>query len=226
MAETVEKTAEAEGNGHGTELPPEELSETSHTVTIDGQEIRYRATAGRILLKEEEDKEKEQREKAKASIFFVAYTRDAIDDASRRPVTFAFNGGPGSSSVWLHLGLLGPRRVLMDSTDSSGDALRDSTGAGLDSTDAGRDSSDAQVKPPAPPYRLVDNAQSLLDVTDLVFIDPVSTGYSRAVPGEKPDQFHDFKKDIESVGDFIRLYTSRFQRWSSPKHLLRNNFPS
>lgn len=199
MAETVEKTAEPQGNGQGAELPTEKLSETSHTVTIDGQEIRYQATAGRLILKEEEDKEKEHAEKAKASIFFVAYTRDDLDDASRRPVTFAFNGGPGSSSVWLHLGLLGPRRVLMDS-------------------------SDAHLKPPPPPYRLVDNAQSLLDVTDLVLIDPVSTGYSRAVPGEKPDQFHDFKKDIESVGDFIRLYTSRFQRWSSPKYLIGESY--
>lgn len=199
MAETVEKTAEPQGNGQGAELPPEKLSETSHTVTIDGQEIRYQATAGRLILKEEEKKDEEHAEKAKASIFFVAYTRDDLDDASRRPVTFAFNGGPGSSSVWLHLGLLGPRRVLMDS-------------------------SDAHLKPPPPPYRLVDNAQSLLDVTDLVFIDPVSTGYSRAVPGEKPDQFHDFKKDIESVGDFIRLYTSRFQRWSSPKYLIGESY--
>ncbi|MCK4832749.1 MAG: hypothetical protein KAS81_08265, partial [Anaerolineales bacterium] len=164
---------------------------------------RYRATAGRIILKEEEDKEKEHAEKAKASIFFVAYVRDDLDDASHRPVTFAFNGGPGSSSVWLHLGLLGPRRVLMDPRN---------------------DSSDARIKPPPPPCRLVDNAQSLLDVTDLVFIDPVSTGYSRAVAGEKPDQFHDFKKDIESVGDFIRLYTSRFQRWSSPKYLIGESY--
>ena len=126
----------------------------------------------------------------------MAYTRDGVEDKTKRPLTFSFNGGPGSSSVWLHLGLLGPRRVLLDD--------------------------DGFAYPP--PYRLVDNAYSLLDHTDLVFIDPVSTGFSRAVPGEKPKQFHGFKKDIESVGDFIRLYTTRYQRWTSPKFLIGESY--
>jgi len=169
--------------------PKEELIKTKHTVVIDGQEIAYTATAGTILLKEEDGE-------AKASIFFVAYTRDGIDDMRARPITFSFNGGPGSSSVWLHLGLLGPRRVLMD---EEGNAL-------------------------PPPYRLVDNVYSLLDVTDMVFIDPVSTGYSRAVPGEEPKQFHGFDADIESVGEFIRLYTTRFKRWASPKFLIGESY--
>ncbi len=168
---------------------------------LAGQEIPYTATCGTIVLKEETLKKGEQEgqtegEKARASIFFIAYTRDQVEDVSRRPIAFTFNGGPGSSSVWLHLGLLGPKRVEM------GDA--------------------GNVLPP--PYRLVDNPFSLLDQTDLVFIDPVSTGYSRAVPGEKPKDFHDFKKDIESVGDFIRLYTSRYQRWSSPKYLIGESY--
>ncbi|MCI0394048.1 MAG: peptidase S10 [Chloroflexi bacterium] len=177
--------------------PQEQLVETQHTVTIRGQEISYTATAGTIILKEEEEKDdKAEGEKAKAAVFFVAYTRDGHYQPHDRPVTFSFNGGPGSSSVWLHLGLLGPRRVLLD--------------------EIGR--------PLPPPYQLVDNDYSLLDVTDLVFIDPVSTGFSRVVPGEKSKQFHDFNKDIESVGEFIRLYTSRARRWTSPKFLIGESY--
>jgi carboxypeptidase C (cathepsin A) len=165
---------------------------------IDGQTINYTATAGTIVLKEESegDDKTAEGEKPKASVFFIAYTRDDVDDVSHRPLTFSFNGGPGSSSVWLHLGVLGPRRVLLD--------------------DDGY--------PLPPPYRLVDNEHSLLDRTDLVFIDPVSTGYSRVVPGEKAGQFHNFQKDIESVGEFIRLYTTRFKRWPSPKFLIGESY--
>jgi carboxypeptidase C (cathepsin A) len=121
---------------------------------------------------------------------------DGVEDAGRRPLTSSVNGGPGSSSVWLHLGLLGPRRVLMDE----------------------------EGHPLPPPYQLVDNEHALLDITDLVFIDPVSTGYSRVVPGEKVDQFHNFEKDIEFVGEFIRLYTTRFKRWPSPKFLIGESY--
>jgi carboxypeptidase C (cathepsin A) len=181
--------------------PKDEIVETKHSVVIDGQSIAYTVTTGRIVLKEEAEKKgdeagKSEGEKPKAAIFFVAYTRDDVEDRSQRPLTFSFNGGPGSSSVWLHLGLLGPRRVEM------GDA--------------------GHLLPP--PYRLVDNEHSLLDLTDLVFIDPVSTGFSRAVPGEKPKEFHGFKKDIESVGDFIRLYTTRYKRWLSPKFLIGESY--
>ncbi|UCF61411.1 MAG: hypothetical protein JSV37_01670 [Anaerolineaceae bacterium] len=178
------------------EVPEEVISETKHTVTIDGKEIKYTATAGTLLLKEEVREEEGDIEQPKATIFFIAYTMDDVEDLSTRPLTFSFNGGPGSSSVWLHLGLLGPRRVFLD--------------------DEGR--------APPPPYHLVDNDHSLLDQTDLVFIDPVSTGYSRAVPGEKPEQFHDFTKDIESVGEFIRLYTTRYKRWSSPKFIIGESY--
>lgn len=173
--------------------PEEKQVQTQHTLTLDGVVIAYTATAGTILLHEEKEKEGP---KPKAAVFYVAYTKDGVDDPATRPITFCFNGGPGSSSVWLHLGLFGPRRV--------------------DLGDEGH--------LPEPPYRLVDNAYSLLDETDLVFIDPVSTGYSRAVPGEEAKQFHDFARDIASVGEFIRLYTTRNGRWLSPKYLAGESY--
>lgn len=177
--------------------PADRIVETKHTVTINGVEISYTATAGVIIMKEEVEKDGvSSGEQARAGIFFVAYTRDGVTDLNRRPITFAFNGGPGSSSVWLHLGLFGPQRVLM--------------------SDEGW--------PLPPPGRFVLNQYSLLDVSDLVFIDPVSTGYSRVVAGESAKQFHDFRKDIESVGDFIRLYTGRYGRWLSPKYLAGESY--
>jgi carboxypeptidase C (cathepsin A) len=169
--------------------PEEKTVRSKHTVVIDGQEIAYTATAGTLILKDEEDK-------PKASLFYVAYTRDGVENVAQRPLTFSFNGGPGSSSVWLHMGVVGPRRVLMS---PEGDAL-------------------------SPPYTLVNNEYSLLDVTDLVFIDPVSTGYSRAVPGEEAKQFHGVEQDIKSVGEFIRLYTTRAKRWASPKFLIGESY--
>jgi carboxypeptidase C (cathepsin A) len=177
--------------------PKDEIVQTRHMVVVNGQEIPYTATAGRIVLRREEEADKGREAfKPKATLFFVAYARDDVPDPAGRPITFAFNGGPGSSSVWLHLGLLGPRRVLM--------------------TDEG--------EAPPPPYRLVNNEYSLLDVSDLVFIDPVTTGYSRAVASEKPKEFHDFKRDIETVGEFIRLYTTRYRRWMSPKFLIGESY--
>ncbi len=169
--------------------PEEKIVTSKHTVRIGGQEIKYTATAGTILLKQEDGT-------PKASIFYVAYTKDDVSDLSLRPVCFTFNGGPGSASVWLHLGAFGPRRVQM------GDA--------------------GTLLPP--PYKLVDNESSLLDVCDLVFIDPVSTGYSRAVPGESPKQFHGVEEDVQSVGEFIRLYATRNKRWSSPKFLAGESY--
>jgi carboxypeptidase C (cathepsin A) len=169
--------------------PAEKTVTTKGRVTIGGSEIAYTATAGTLLLKEEDGR-------PKASIFFVAYTRDGVKDTASRPVTFTFNGGPGSSSVWLHLGVFGPRRVAMDDEGMS-----------------------------APlPGRLVENGDSLLDVSDLVFIDPVTTGFSRAVPGEDPQQFHGVREDIAAVGEFIRLWTSRYNRWSSPKFLAGESY--
>jgi carboxypeptidase C (cathepsin A) len=198
MAEEEKKTETEKKSEEKKPEPKDNLVETKHQITLDGRELQYTVTAGTIVLKEEtSDREKEvEGEKPKAQVFFTAYTLDGVTDKSSRPITFSFNGGPGSSSVWLHLGLLGPRRVEM------GDA--------------------GSLLPP--PYHLVDNEYSLLDITDLVFIDPVSTGYSRPVEGQKAKEFHGFKKDIESVGDFIRLYATRYRRWTSPKFLAGESY--
>lgn len=186
-------TEETKDEGKHPDIPEDKLSVTHHSVTINGEDIRYTATAGTLVLKEEIDK---KGEKPKASVFFIAYTRDDVEDTSKRPITFSFNGGPGSSSVWLHLGVLGPRCVKPDE--------------------------DGEL--PHPPYQLTNNECSILDKTDLVFIDPVSTGFSRAVPGEEAKQFHGFKRDIESVGDFILLYLGRYKRWGSPKLLIGESY--
>jgi carboxypeptidase C (cathepsin A) len=186
--------------------PKDNLVVTSHKVRIGSKEIKYTVTAGTMVLKEETpDREKEaEGEKPRAQVFFVAYTRDGegakaaagTPAIQKRPLTFSFNGGPGSSSVWLHMGVLGPRRVVLTN----------------------------EGELPPPPFRLTDNQYSILDETDLVFIDPVSTGYSRAVDGQKPKDWHEFRKDIESVGDFIRLYTTRYNRWLSPKFLIGESY--
>jgi carboxypeptidase C (cathepsin A) len=169
--------------------PEEKLVETKHSITIASQEIPYKASAGTILLRDEEDK-------PTASIFYIAYTREGVADLSKRPVTFSFNGGPGSSSVWLHLGLLGPKRVRLA---EDGGAL-------------------------PPPYELVDNEYSLIDDTDLVFIDPVSTGYSRAIPPKDAKKFHGLHEDAASVAEFIRLYVTRNKRWASPKFIIGESY--
>jgi carboxypeptidase C (cathepsin A) len=170
--------------------PEEKQVHSRHTITVDGKHIDYTATAGTILLREEEE------DKAIASIFYIAYTKDDVKELATRPVTFSFNGGPGSSSVWMHLGMLGPRRVH----------LADDGGA------------------VPPPYKLEDNESSLLDETDLVFIDPVSTGYSRAIPVKDAKKFHGINEDTKSVGDFIRLYVTRNKRWPSPKFLIGESY--
>jgi carboxypeptidase C (cathepsin A) len=167
----------------------EKLVESKHKVKIGGQEISYTARAGTILLKDAEDK-------PTAAIFYIAYSRDGITDLATRPLTFSFNGGPGSSSVWLHMGLLGPRGVVLE----------------------------ADGMPLPPPYRLRDNEDSLLDETDLVFIDPVSTGFSRAAKPEDAKKFHGVKEDVSSVAEFIRLYVTRNKRWPSPKFIIGESY--
>ena len=183
-----EGVAQQNANSSDTIAAPP-LVTTQHRVTINGQAINYTATTGYLVLRTEE-------QKPRAKLFFVAYTKNDETNLAQRPITFAFNGGPGSSSVWLHLGALGPKRVLM--------------------TDRG--------EPLPPPYQLVDNEYSWLDQTDLVFIDPVETGFSRPAEGVKKKEFTGFKQDIESVGDFIRLYTTRNGRWSSPKFLAGESY--
>ena len=170
-----------------TEDPP--LSITQHSVRVNGQTINYTATTGYLVLREENGD-------ARARMFLVAYTRNDVSDLSERPITYTFNGGPGSSSVWLHMGALGPRRILMT---EEGESL-------------------------PPPYELVDNEYTWLDKTDLLFIDPVETGFSRPAEGVDKKEFTGFEEDIASVGDFIRLYTTRFNRWSSPKFIAGESY--
>jgi carboxypeptidase C (cathepsin A) len=176
--------------------PVDDLITTQHVLTIGRRKLRYTATTGRIVVRQEVVTDgKFDGYQAKAEVFLTAYTLDGAS-ATDRPVTFAFNGGPGSSSIWLHLGLLGPRRVV---SGDAGDLA-------------------------APPYGLVDNAETLLQHSDLVFIDPVSTGYSRTVEGENPGDYHGFTRDLESVGEVIRLWTSRNGRWMSPKFLAGESY--
>jgi carboxypeptidase C (cathepsin A) len=193
MPEEAQKNDSGDQPAEKAPAVAETSSQTRHSITLNGQKIEYTVTTGTIILKEEDV---EAGEKQKASIFYIAYIKDGVEDSTQRPLTFSFNGGPGSSSVWMHLGLLGPKRVAMNEDGQPSD----------------------------PPYRLVDNDFSLFDQTDLVFIDPVSTGYSRTVPKEKPEQFHNVKKDVESVGEFIRVWTTRNKRWTSPKFLIGESY--
>src|SRR6266511_2671991 len=148
QSEAVERPVQPQRSDRQAPPAADKISTTQHTVTINGQSIAYTARAGTIVMKSEDGS-------PTASIFFVAYTKDG-ENPARRPVTFTFNGGPGSSSVWLHMGALGPKRVKMQD--------------------------DGMM--PAPPYQLVTNDHTWLDLTDLVFIDPVGTGYSRATRPE------------------------------------------
>jgi len=162
---------------------------TQHQVKIDRKTLDYTATVGYMPLKNEKGE-------AEAKIFFTAYTLDSEKDDRKRPLMFSFNGGPGSSSVWLHLGGLGPRRVRMQ---------------------------DDGAMPP-PPFQLIGNEHTWLEETDLVFVDPVDTGYSRARTKELAKEFCGVDKDLDSVGEFIRLYLSRYQRWSSPLFLVGESY--
>jgi carboxypeptidase C (cathepsin A) len=178
------------------EPPADDLVTTSHTLRTPSGELAYTATAGRIVVRHEKHTDGTfDGHEPHAEVFLVAYTLDGAEPGTR-PVTIAFNGGPGSSSVWLHLGLFGPRRVVM------GDA--------------------GALTPP--PWGLTDNEESLLSHSDLVFIDPVSTGYSRAVEGGKPAEFHGFTGDVETVGEVIRLWVTRNERWLSPKYLAGESY--
>ncbi|MEM7656777.1 MAG: peptidase S10 [Bacteroidota bacterium] len=163
---------------------------TQHQVKLaDGQVISYSATAGYLDLPNEAGSNQ-------ARIFFVAYLKDGEKNPAERPLTFSFNGGPGSSSVWLHMGALGPKRVRM--TDEGGSI--------------------------PPPYEVIDNPHTWLGFTDLVFIDPVETGYSRPAPGIDKKKFLGFENDLKSVGQFIQLYLSQNERWSSPKYLAGESY--
>ncbi len=189
-AQTPEPESKSAAAKTTAEAPPkEESSVTEHTVRIAGQMIPYKATAATLLLKNEKGE-------ATASLFYMAYTRSDGKDLSRRPLAFLYNGGPGSSSIWLHMGAFGPRRVL---------------------------TADAEATPPAP-YQLVDNANSLLDKADLVFIDPVGTGFSRAVGQAKDKDFWGVDEDVKSLAQFIGAYVTRNNRWNSPKFLIGESY--
>lgn len=176
--------------------PADDVVTTRHSLAVQHGKLAYTARTGRIVLRKESFADgKFEGHVAKAEVFLTAYTLDDAEPESR-PVTFAFNGGPGSSSIWLHMGLLGPRTVISGDVDA----------------------------PAPPPYGLADNPDSLLSRSDLVFIDPVATGYSRATHGAKAGAYHEFTADIESVGEIIRLWTARNGRWLSPKFLAGESY--
>jgi len=181
---------------------PDETSVTYHTVTINDETIHYQATAGTLTLANLRGKHEPT-----AQMFYIAYRKlnnppaDGVEPtfpaSADRPITFSFNGGPGSSSVWLHLGVFGPKRV--NPIDDFGN-------------------------PGPPPYALVENEYSLLDKSDFVFIDPIATGYSRAADEKSPKDFHGVREDINSVAEFIRIYLGKTNRWGSPKYIAGESY--
>jgi carboxypeptidase C (cathepsin A) len=169
--------------------PEEKPVVTRHQVTAGGRTLSYTVTAGMMPIANPDGE-------VEADIFYMAYTLDNAGPAGKRPLMFSFNGGPGSSSVWLHLGALGPKRVKM---------LEDGA-------------------MPAPPFQLVDNEYTWLGETDLVFIDPVGTGYSRPRKADLGKKFWNVQGDIQGVGEFIRMYLTRYERWTSPLFLVGESY--
>jgi len=180
-----EEATDKEEHFDVSEVPP---VITHHTITVNGKALAYTATTGRLPLKRADGK-------IEGEMFFVAYTLDG-QDAAKRPLTFAFNGGPGSASVWLHMGALGPKRVVLQQNGFM----------------------------PAAPYRVEDNPDTLLDRSDIVMVDAMATGYSRAANAELTKKFLGVKGDVQAFGEFIRLYLSRYERWSSPLFLLGESY--
>lgn len=171
------------------EVPEPKSSVTRHSIVIGGETVRYTATAGYLIVDNAD-------EEPAAKFGYTAYVRDGFDDPAERPITFAFNGGPGSASIWLHMGVLGPKIVITP---------------------------DAEFTPP-PPYDVRDNEYSILDVSDLVMIDPVGTGYSRPIGEATGKDFWGVDQDIDSVSRFIKEYVSQNSRWASPKILLGESY--
>jgi carboxypeptidase C (cathepsin A) len=184
-------TAQSTGSKQKVETagPAEEkISQTSHSLRLDGREIKYTATAGTLPIRLDDGK-------VAARMFFAAYTRDG-EDPKTRPIAFLYNGGPGAATIWLHMGSFAPRRVQM--------------------ADEGFQ--------PAPPYRLVDNESSLIDVADLVFVDAIDTGFSRVVGDTDNKQFHGVKGDLRAFGEFINEYLKEYNRFPSPKYLIGESY--
>ena len=194
-------TANAQGRGRGGGPPAgggradsvgvpavEKVSTTHHTITVDGQAIAYTANAGTMVIRDGDGK-------PKATVFYISYTKDGVD-AAKRPVTFFFNGGPGSASIWLSMGIMSPKHPAMGPDGSQ----------------------------PAPPYDLVDNPYTPLAATDLVQIDAMMTGYSRPAPGVPASDFTGTQNDIAMFGQFIRDYLDKYDRWASPKYLYGESY--
>jgi len=177
-------------------LPDQEPVTTQHQILVDGETLSYSATTGYLPLHDGDGTHL-------ANIHFTYYRKDGEDDPARRPITFMFNGGPGAASVWLHLGL-GPRRVVM--------------------RDPGATTRFQEDDPHPPPFTLVDNEYTWLDETDLVFVDPVNTGYSRPAVGQDPARFLGYTQDIEYLSEWVRLFVTQYERWASPKFLAGESY--
>ncbi len=189
MAEKEKTEKSPDSSGKKYQLPGLVPVETAHESVCRTGKLRYIATAGVLPLQDANGE-------TEAEVFFTSYRLKDIEDTSSRPLTFVFNGGPGSSSIWLHMGALGPKRVAME----------------------------PEGWMPAPPYHLEDNMDTWLDSTDLVFIDPVETGFSRAVSDEVIDKFWGYTGDLDSVSEFIRIYLTRYRRWNSPLYLAGESY--
>src|SRR6516164_5278858 len=170
-------------------VPPEKNSTTSHEMMLGGRTLRYTATAGNLLIMGDDDQ-------PNATVFYVAYTLEGVSDIRSRPVTFLYNGGPGSASTWLHMGSIGPVRVLTSSPEATGPG----------------------------PYQVAENQYSLLDKSDLVFIDAVGTGYSRPVGRGTIRDFAGVDQDVRAFQKFIYRYVSVNHRWNSPKFLFGESY--
>jgi len=175
-------------SGKNAQAPKEFV--THHKIQIGKELLNYSAIAGEILLKDAEGN-------AEASIFSISYIKEGVETSESRPITFLFNGGPGSSSVWLHLGAFGPKRVSVSSDP---------------------------VNPGGPPYKLVDNSETILKYSDLVFVDPIGTGYSRALGKKKDSEYWGVDEDSAAIAEFIRTYLSKNKRWNSPKFLAGESY--
>lgn len=172
------------------DIPDAKVFTSDHSLRLGSKTVKYRTVAGETYLRNEKDE-------PTASVFSVSYVDTSTRDATQRPVTFVFNGGPGSASLWLHMGAFGPKQVITPS----------------DASDVG-----------APPYTIRDNQNSLLDVTDLVFIDPVGTGYSRPLGDTEGKEFYGVNEDAESIAEFIRIWLTENGRWNSPKYLAGESY--
>ncbi|MFW6202649.1 MAG: S10 family peptidase, partial [Gemmatimonadota bacterium] len=186
-AHAQDSASDAEG-ASSIEIPVEHAVTGEHTVTIEGEQVPYTATTGTLPVYDDDGR-------AIASIFYTYYQRSDVENRARRPLTFSFNGGPGSASVWMHIGYTGPRLVRID--------------------DEGF---------PIQPYGFEENPHSILDATDIVYVNPVNTGFSRALEGVETEQFFGVDNDIEYLAAWIERFVSRHDRWASPKFLIGESY--